>query len=289
MTSTSYPVFRALETLGGVFDGVAAVQVDSMTTGRGSELTEVAAVQASGDTSRRSASSRRPVASSAPPMTSCRRQRRGRHQSRLLAAPVCGEPSAIGQQLVVDDQLLTIIGVAPRGFNGTELGATDVFVPLTTAMRKRGAGWWSDARIRMVAVVARLRDGVTTASAASLVARRFAKRRPDGAGRPADGGARVRRAGPSARQSPQARIALWLSGVSLVVLLIATANVGTLLLLRAARRRRDVAVRIAARSRRRHLARQSLIESLLLALAGCGIGLLLSRWFARHRPGDAAA
>src|SRR5687767_11665499 len=48
MTSTSYPVFQALSALGSVFAGVAAVQSDSMTIGRGSELGEVAAVRATG-------------------------------------------------------------------------------------------------------------------------------------------------------------------------------------------------------------------------------------------------
>jgi len=64
------------------------------------------------------------------------------------------------------------------------------------------------------------------------------------------------------------------------VLLIATANVGTLLLLRAARRRRDAAVRTALGARFSDLARQTLIESLTLALAGCALGVVLSRWFA---------
>jgi predicted permease len=85
--------------------------------------------------------------------------------------------------------------------------------------------------------------------------------------------------GKASRQSPQSRIALWLTGVSVIVLLIATANVGTLLLLRAERRRRDLAVRIALGAGQVHLARQLLIESLLLALTGAAAGLVLSRWF----------
>jgi predicted permease len=64
-----------------------------------------------------------------------------------------------------------------------------------------------------------------------------------------------------------------------IVLLIATANVGTLLSLRSARRRREIAVRIAMGAGHSDLARQLLVESLLLAAIGAVVGLLLSRWF----------
>jgi putative ABC transport system permease protein len=282
MTSTSYPVFQGLAALTSAFSGVAAVQTDSMTTGRGAELSEVAGVQASGQyfslLGVRPALGRffGPADDELPNGNDVVVLSHAYWQRRFS-----GQPNAIGQQLLVDDELLTIIGVAPRGFNGTELAAVDLFVPMATANRKRGAGWWSNPMIRMLAIVARLHDGVSAPTAGAMAIRSvretLAGPRPDAlTSIPLESVV----PGRSARQTAQARIALWLTGVAVVVLLIATANVGTLLLLRAARRRRDVAIRITLGARHSTLARSALVESLMLALAGCAIGLLLARWFA---------
>ena len=281
MSSTSYPAFQALSALGSAFSGVAAVQADSMTTGRGTDLAEVAAVRATGQYFAAlgvqpalgrlfgPADDELPNGNDVVVLSHAYWQRQ-----------FAGDPNAIGRELIVDDQLLSVIGVAPRGFNGTELGATDIFVPLTTALRKQGVGWWSNPRIRMVSIIARLRGGTTAANAAPLVVRAIREAVPDAGTQLTAAPLESIVPGRSARQSAQARIALWLSGVSVVVLLIATANVGTLLLLRAARRRRDVAVRMTLGAGRAHLARQALVESLVLALAGCVLGLVLSRLFA---------
>ncbi len=282
MATTSYPVFRALSALGAAFDAIAAYQADSMTTGHGADLTEVAAAQVSGRyfaaLGVRPAAGRLiddeddvlPNGNDVVVLSHAYWQRR-----------FGGGESAVGQQLVVNDERLTIIGVAPPGFNGIDVAAVDLFVPLTTALRGRGPGWWSDPRIRMVSILARLRAGVSTA-AASPMALRSVRESLDGSFTDRVSAVPLESIipGRSARETAQSRIALWLAGVSLVVLLIATANVGTLLLLRAAKRRRDAAVRITLGARSSHLARQSLVESLLLALAGCALGLVLARWFA---------
>ncbi len=280
METTSYPAFRDLAALDRAFAAVAAVSADSVTTGEGADLAEVPAVKASGQyfavLGVRAAAGRLfgpsddalPNGNDVVVLSHAFWQRR-----------YAGDASAVGQQLVVDGQRLTIIGVTPRGFNGADLAPADLFVPLTTAMRNRGAGWWSEPRIRMVSIVAHLREGVAVHGAEALALRTLRETLVAG------GTDRLTAVplepvvpGRAARTTPQARIALWLTGVSIVVLLIATANVGTLLLLRATKRRRDAAVRLSLGARLLYLARQSVIESLLLSLAGCALGLVLAHW-----------
>jgi len=280
METTSYPTFRDLAGLDRTFAAVAAVAGDSVTTGEGADLAEVPAVEVSGQyfavLGVRAAAGRLfgPSDDALPNGNDVVVLSHAFWQRRFA-----GEASAVGQQLVVDGQRLTIIGVTPRGFNGTDLAPADLFIPLTTAMRNRGPGWWSDPRIRMVSIVAHLRRGVTVKEAESLALRTLRETQP------ASGTNRLTAVllesvvpGRAARTTPQARIALWLTGVSVIVLLIATANVGTLLLLRAAKRRREAAVRLSLGARRMQLARQSVIESVLLSLAGCVLGLVLAHW-----------
>lgn len=279
MTMTSYPQFRAAQGIEVVFDAVAAERSDSMTVGTGESMVQVAAVAASGSyfelAGVRAARGRLfgpgddepPVGNDVVVLSWAYFQRR-----------FAGDASAIGTELVVNGQPLVIVGVTPRGFNGTGLSPTDLFVPLSTFARTQGSAWWTSRGMRVLTIVARVAGGVTLEAAAAQATAQM-RASAAGSGDPLRA-VRLQSVVPGAesRNSAQGRIALALSAVSLAVLLIATANAGTLLRLRALRRRREVAVQVALGARATHLARRALAESLFLALLGAAGGLLLSRW-----------
>jgi len=280
MSTTSYPVFQGLRASSGAFAAIAATRPDTMLVGRSPDVTRVSGLGATGDYFT--------TLGASPAL--------GRFFGASDDAPPAGNPvvvlgdaywrrayggdqSVLGQRIVIGEQPFTIIGVARPGFNGEQLSAVDLFVPLSAMMRASGSEWMTNHGMKIVSLVVRLRDGVSLAAARTIATAAIrGESSADRATLSVDFDPVV--PGASSRQSAQSRIALWLAAVSLIVLLIATANVGTLLSLRAARRRREIAVRIAIGAGRGHLARQLLSESVLLAAGGAASGVLLSHWFA---------
>jgi predicted permease len=279
-STTSYPTFRVLRAQTSVFAAVGAAKPDTMMLGRTPNVSPLAVLGVSAGYF--SALGSAPAFGRAfgpgddePPSGSSVIVLGYAYWQRTFN----GDRAVLGREVVIDDQPFTIVGIAPRGFNGAELSAIDAFMPLSASLRKAGGDWPSNRFMNLVMLVARLKDGVSPV-AARQVASAALREHAATPGRMAAGVELVPMVpGKESRQSPQARIALWLAGVSIVVLLIATANVGTLLSLRSAKRRREIAVRIAMGAGHGHLARQLLIESVLLAAIGAAVGLLLSRWF----------
>ena len=183
-----------------------------------------------------------------------------------------GTPDILGKRLRVadfggNDSPSTILGVMPPGFVFAN-ARSDYFVPL----RATGAGRRSPARNRDV--VARLKPGVTVAqaqAAADQLAREFGEESQQNKG----WGIRVvpldeSMVGGNIRSAFQI-----LQGTAVLVLLIACANVGGLLLAQGMMRQRELAVRAAIGSGRGRIIRQLLTESLVLAVAGAVVCLVL--------------
>ena len=192
-----------------------------------------------------------------------------------------GDPAALGRTLEIAGHTYTIVGVAPAGFTGVGLAPVDVWLPLVTSRVLTHGTQWTEIRgPYWLRAVARLADGVAVpAAAAQATALHVGARREQIALNRYPAETRVEldplivARGPEA--SADSRVARWLGGVSLMVLLIACANVGNLLLARGARRRREVAVRLSLGMGRIGLVAEMMLEPVLLALLGGGCALLV--------------
>lgn len=202
-----------------------------------------------------------------------------------------GDPAAVGRSLLLDGVPYTIVGVAPPGFRGTVtlVSPEQIFVPLSSyerTLRGTARTFFRHRRGLFLRAFGRLRPGVTAEAAAAAlatVARRLEAEYPDanrGRGiaiRPlaesAVGTDSVRAVGESrrARHGSAALI-----GVAAAVLLIAAANLSSLLMLRFARRSRETSIRAALGADPRRLFTQPLVEAGLLCGAGGVAGWALA-------------
>ena len=170
----------------------------------------------------------------------------------------------LGRRLRVRGIDFDVAGVMPRGFGGHASASVDVWLPLAVAMS--GTPGWDTQPRNIVSVLARVRGGESVAAAAGQAT---AALRQQVALVPLVGG----EIGARDRQ-----IAYWLLGVSTVVLLLGLSNVGTILMIRAARRRRESAVRAALGASRGRLILEVALESLLFACLTAVISIVLSFW-----------
>lgn len=198
---------------------------------------------------------------------------------RFWTARLGGRREAVGERLLIGEQSYTIVGVTAPGFSGLGLGAIDARIPITGAggLRfDRSPDWSTNHEWFWLGIIARLPGG--------SVGIRDLTRRAGSLSTNAmwSGGKLTPRFAPVLRRltsqgQPDVRVARLLTLVSFLVLMIACANVGNLLLARAVRREREIAVRLALGVTRGRLASLFATETLVLAVLGAAVGLVVVR------------
>jgi predicted permease len=206
-------------------------------------------------------------------------------------------PGVLNDTIIVNGQSLTIVGVAPRGFDGTTLGAKpEVFVPITLrALMNPGFDGFANRRSYWAYVFARVRPDVSIEKARAEINVKYRAIVNDveaalqtGMSEQTLGRFRTKELllDPGAKgQSSVHREAreplTLLLGVTALVLLIACANIANLLLARAAARAGEMAIRLSIGASRWRLIAQLMTESCLLALFGGIAGIFVAGWTLR--------
>jgi predicted permease len=192
-----------------------------------------------------------------------------------------GDPDIAGKTVKFNGLVYTILGVTPQDFVGTELIFTpEIFVPLTMVKQIEGFDWTNERGNGNGFVVGRLKPGVSMKSAEvsiNAITKQLGKEYPKD-----DAGISIVLSAPGMAgtylRGPITGFSAVLMVVAGMVLLIACVNLASLLLARAADRRKDTAIRLALGASRYNLIRQLLTESMVLSIAGGAAGILLALW-----------
>ena len=284
---TSYPLYKLISDSARAFDGVAAFTYSqNVSLGRGTDARRVAVVLAS--------ASYFPLLGVRPALGrfyAADEDRLGGPAVAVLSyefwrGAFGGDSGILGRRLQLGRSSYEVVGVAPERFAGVNLQNVDVWVPLTVATPElMGTSYLNEVSF-FLQIIGRLRTRGTAAAEreatlavraedAHLHAVYFSRQHLDSNAVALLGPVQLAR-GPEISQN--AKVSVWLAAVSIIVLLVACANVANLLLARSLQRQREVAIRLALGAGWWRLARQVLIESLVLAIAGGIAALFVTLW-----------
>ena len=203
------------------------------------------------------------------------------------------DPKVLNQNVVVNNQLMTVVGVLQPGFDGIQLGhIPDVYIPITMKpLITPNWGGLGDHRDYWVKLIGRLKPGMTLAQASAALAPTYRALLEEEL--PLNTGFReqqkkeflakqiVLRDGARGRpllENETGRQLKVLMGMVALVLLITCANVAGLLTARGASRQKEISLRFSLGANRWALVRQLIVESCLLSLAGAVLGLVIASW-----------
>src|SRR5215469_9245052 len=187
-----------------------------------------------------------------------------------------GDPDVVGKKVTINGHPFTVIGVAPPGFQGTELWfAPEMWVPISMVKAVEGWSWLDDRFSRNTWILGRLKDDITPQQATAnlnTVAHQLAEEHPKS---DTNLGFELARPGllGNIMAGPTRAFLFGLSLLAGLVLLAACTNLGSLLAARVTDRYREFGIRIAIGARRFTILRQLLVEAMVLALAGGWLGV----------------
>ena len=194
------------------------------------------------------------------------------------------DPAVLGRTVRIGAVTYTVIGVMAPHFNGDITDPVDAWAPFHAGAYELPTGWNTSVVFRSASVIVRLADGVSRDAAAERAGVTYRRVAEGTAAADATARALLSPLEPGRTQqgtlNQSGRIALWIEGVALLVLLVAVANVVNLQMSRAAQQRRELAVRVALGAGRGRLLTKTLLEMLLISAVAALLGTMLTVWSA---------